>query len=133
MRGTIVCLTIVLAALLACKSKSTGTVTVDGAPFTIKTCRSGEANIPKFDGVDFLDESGRRVRFLLQSTGQIRTFFFAPNATQGELVGENCGTLSVTRQNSTINNVTNVKGSVSANCTGAGHVIVATATFEGCH
>jgi hypothetical protein len=99
----------------------------------MKTCRSGQANIPAFEGVDFLDASGRRVRFLLQSTGQIRTFLFAPNAKQGDFIGEGCGTLSLARQNSTVNNVTNVKGSVSANCTGAGHTILATATFEGCH
>jgi hypothetical protein len=124
---------LLLAALLACKSKADGNVTVDGAAFEIDSCRSGQANIPKFDGVDLLDESGRRVRFMVNPDGSLRTFLFAAGATQGDLVGEGCGTISVTTQNSEVNGVKNVQGNVSANCTGAGHTIVATANFKNCH
>ncbi len=83
--------------------------------------------------MDFLDKTGRRVRFLLQESGQIRTFMFAAGAKQGDLVGENCGTLTLEEQNSEINSVKNVKGSISANCTGAGFTIVASANFSNCH
>src|SRR5258706_12705178 len=133
MQNNIVLALGVLAALLACKSKSTGKITVDGAAFVIDSCRSGQANIPPFEGVDFLDGSGRRVRFLNQGNGSTRTFLFAPNASQGEMIGEGCGKVSLANQNSEVNGVKNIQGSVSANCTGGGHNIVATATFENCH
>jgi hypothetical protein len=124
---------ILLGALLACKSKHEGTLTVDGAAFEIHECRSGQANVPPFSGVDFLDRSGRRIRFLALETGQVRTFFFAPGASSGELVGEGCGTVGVQQQNSEVNGVKNVKGSVAVNCTGGGHSIVAGLNFENCH
>ncbi len=134
MRGHIlVPAALVFSALLACKSKTGGTITVDGAPFEIDGCRSGQANVPSFDGVDFMDPGGRRVRFFLQPTGQIRTFLFPPGAKQGTFIGEGCGTVSVERKNSRVNNVQNIKGTVSANCTGAGHTIVASVNFDNCH
>lgn len=124
---------LVLGALLACKNSTNGTISVDGAAFPIDSCRSGEANTPRFDGVDFVDPSGRRVRFFLQNTGQIRTFLFPAGTTTGTLIGENCGTLAIERKNSRINNVQNIKGTVSANCTGSGHTIVASVNFDNCH
>ncbi len=134
MRGlTLLSAGLVLAALLACKSKTGGTITVDGAAFEIENCRSGEANVPSFDGVDFLDPSGRRVRFFLKDTGELRTFVFPPGAKKGTFVGENCGTVNVTRKNSRVNNVQNIKGTVSANCTGGGHTVVASVNFDNCH
>jgi hypothetical protein len=124
---------LVLAALLACKSKSKGTLQVDGVQVEIETCRSGQANSPRFNGVDFIDSSGRRIRYLVTPEGALRNFFFEPGVTRGDLVGERCGTMSLTEQSSEVNNVKNIKGSVTANCTGAGHVIVATVNFENCH
>jgi len=124
---------VVFSALLACKSKTSGSVSVDGAAFVIDTCRSGQANVPAFEGVDFLDKSNRRVRFLTDGSGSIRTFLFAPNAANGDFIGESCGSITLTRQNSEVNGVKNIQGSVTANCTGSGHSIVANATFEACH
>ena len=133
MRGKLVLGFIVLAALLACKSKTGGTLTVDGAGFEIDECRSGQANVPAFDGVDFLDSSGRRVRFLLQTSGNVQVFFLPSGATTTDMLGESCGTMSMQQQNSEVNGVKNVKGSVSANCTGGGHTVVAAVNFENCH
>lgn len=127
------CGCVALLALLACKSKTGGTLTVDGAAFAIDTCRSGEANVPSFEGVDLLDSGGRRVRFLAKPDGKVRTFLFQPGAATGNHVGEDCGTISVTRKNSKVNNVSNIQGTVSANCTGGGHTIVAGLTFDNCH
>lgn len=135
MRNSLALASVIFVALLACKStkQTTGTVTIDGKPFAVDQCRSGQANEPSFSGVDFLDASGKRVRFYTEGTGTIRTFIFSPGATQGEMIGEGCGTISVVPQNSEVNGVKNVSGSVTANCTGSGHTIVATATFENCH
>ncbi len=120
-------------ALLACKSKTGGSLTVDGTAFEIDSCRSGEANLPRFDGVDLLNSAGRRVRFLLKEDGKVRTFLFDAGASTGNFIGEDCGTMSVERKNSKVNNVSNIKGSVSANCTGGGHTVVASITFDNCH
>ena len=133
MRGTLVCVALLLGALLACKSKQSGTLTVNGAAFQISECRSGAANSPPFAGVDFLDETGRRVRFLRNEAGMVRIFVFAPGQMTGDLVGEGCGTINVTEQNSEVNGVKNVQGSVSANCTGGGHSVAAGMNFENCH
>jgi hypothetical protein len=133
MRNTLALALVLLGALLACKSKSSGTVTVDGQPFAIEECRSGQANVPPFIGVDFLDKSGKRVRFYSEGAGTLRTFIFPPGASQGEMIGEGCGSVTVNTQNSEVNGVKNVSGSVTANCTGSGHTIVANATFENCH
>jgi hypothetical protein len=133
MRNALALASVMFVALLACKSKQTGTVTIDGKPFEIKECRSGQANVPQFIGVDFLDATGKRVRFYSEGTGSIRTFIFPAGATQGEMIGEGCGSVSVATQNSEVNGVKNVSGSVTANCTGSGHTIVANVTFENCH
>lgn len=124
---------VLLFALLACKNKTDGTISVNGAAFPVDSCRSGQANLPPFTGVDFLDKTGRRARFLLQDNGQIRVFMFPAGAKQGELVGEECGTLAIEQQNSEVNGVKNVKGSVNANCTGAGYTVAAAINFSNCH
>jgi len=133
MRGRIGLGLVVLIALLACKSKTGGTLTVDGAAFEVDQCRSGQANVPHFDGVDFMDSSGRRVRFLLQPTGTVQVFFFPAGTTFTDMLGEGCGSMTMQQQNSEVNGVKNVKGTVTANCTGGGHTVAANLTFENCH
>jgi hypothetical protein len=137
MRGTLLLVALLLGALLACKSKSkskqTGSISLNGAAFEIDQCRSGKANAPPFEGVDFLDAAGRRVRFLRNELGQVRTFVFQPGQLTGELVGEGCGTVSVTEQNSEVNGVKDVQGNVSASCSGGGLTVVASVNFENCH
>ena len=133
MRHTFVIGALVLAALLACKSKSTGTITVNGAPFEVDTCRSGQANMPQFSGVDFLDKGGRRVRFLQLPSGKVQVFYFPAGVSYTDMLGEGCGTMTMQLQNSEVNGVKNVQGSVAANCTGGGNTVVASMTFESCH
>jgi hypothetical protein len=134
MRGSLTLgLSLVFVALLACKSKTNGSITVDGKAFEVSECRSGQANVPKFEGVDFLDKAGRRVRFLVQPTGKVQVYYFMPGVTFTDMLGENCGTATITPQNSEVNGVKNVQGSVSAKCTGGGHTVVAGINFESCH
>ena len=133
MRGKIALGFLVVAALLACKSKQSGTITVDGKPFEVDECKSGQANVPQFSGVDFLDGSRQRVRFLLQPTGHVQVFFFPSGVSYTDMLGEGCGSMSMATQNSEVNGVKNVKGTVTANCTGGGHTVSASMTFENCH
>jgi hypothetical protein len=132
-RATLACAALLFAALLACRAKLAGTLTVDGKPVEIESCRSGDANVPSFEGVDFVIDGGRRVRFVLLENNAIRTFLFESGANNGTLIGEACGTMRAERQSSEVNNVKNLKGNVSANCTGSGHVITASINFENCH
>jgi hypothetical protein len=133
MRGKLTLGLLVIAALLACKSKHSGSITVDGRPFSVQECRSGQANMPQFSGVDFLDGSGQRVRFLLQPTGSVQVYYFPAGVSSTQMLGEGCGTMTLQQQNSEVNGVKNVRGTVSANCTGGGHTVSATMTFENCH
>lgn len=121
------------AGLLACKSELGGSLTVDGAAFDLKSCNSGQRNIPAFDGVDFQDASGKRVRFVAEPNNTFRVFVFAPGAKTGTLLGHNCGTLTMSQQNSEVNGVKNVQGSLTANCTGSGHTVSGSVTFKNCH
>lgn len=120
-------------ALLACRAKLSGSINVDGSDFQASACRSGQANMPKFSGVDFTGSSGRRLRFVALQDGSVRTFLFEPGVKTGTLIGQNCGTISVTEQNSEVNDVKNVQGTVSADCTGSGHHVTASMTFKNCH
>jgi len=133
MRSTLILGALVVSALLACKSKTNGTITVNGAPFDVDTCRSGQANMPQFSGVDFLDGGGRRVRFLQQPTGQVQVYFFPAGASYTDMLGEGCGQMTMELQNSEVNGVKNIKGSVTANCTGGGNTVAASMSFENCH
>jgi len=132
-RSTLPALLLMLAALLACRSKLDGTLSIDGKAVPIESCRSGEANVPGFDGVDFLTTGDRRVRFVILEGSQIRTFLFEPGQASGTLIGEACGSMAAERMNSEVNGVKNLKGTVSANCTGSGHVVTAAVRFENCH
>ena len=64
MRTIVASVCVLGAALLACKSETSGNITVNGAPFEISQCRSGGANTPPFSGVAFLDGGGNQVRFV---------------------------------------------------------------------
>jgi len=122
------------AALLACKSESTGSITVNGTAFAMNECRSGEANgASPFGGVMFFDGSGAQVRFVGKPGGGFRLFHFAPNQSIGTLVGEDCGTFTLVKTNTQINNIHNVERNVNANCTGGGFTVVANVNYAKCH
>ena len=120
-------------ALLACKSKTGGTITFDGNDFEITECRSGMANYPRFQGVDFLDDYGRRIRFLLQPTGFVQVYYFAPGATFTDMLGEGCGKMTLQPMSSEVNGITDIEGTVTANCRGGGHTVQANVSYERCH
>ncbi|MBX3185064.1 MAG: hypothetical protein KF915_20745 [Polyangiaceae bacterium] len=134
MRTIVAAVAVLGVALLACKSETTGTVTVNGAPFEVKQCRSGQANTgATFSGISLFDDKGNQIRFAGKPEGGFRLFHFAPGQPLGTLVGEDCGTLVINQTNTQINGVYNVEGSVSANCTGSGFTIIAALNYAACH
>ena len=121
-----------VAALLTlgCKAKLSGDLTVDGKPFTAESCRSGQAS--GFSGVDLVDADGRKLRLVQIPNGTGAAILFPPGATVGDEVG-GCGPLSVSTQSSTINNIRNVEGSATLECSNPKHSVKGAVTFENCH
>lgn len=120
-----------LAALLLCTAACTAEITaalnVDDGSFVPTSCRAGQLN--GFAGVDLIDAGGRTLRLVQTPTNE-------PNAI---LLGDQtvdfgvCGSLSVERQTSTVNDITNVMGEAKLDCEAEGHKVSGTVTFKNCH
>ncbi|HEY0254903.1 MAG TPA: hypothetical protein VGC41_25430 [Kofleriaceae bacterium] len=117
--------------LAACTSHVSGDLTVDGTPFKVTTCRSGAAY--NFSGLQITNDQGIQLRVMQKVDGTVAVAVFAPNAAKGDTVSDNCGTIKIETQNSKINNVRNVEGSINLACEGAGHKVAGSLTFENCH
>jgi hypothetical protein len=114
----------------ACRNKLTGELVVDGLPLTVQSCRSGEAG--GFFGVDLVETDGRKLRLVALPSGQASALLFEPGATTAVELGP-CGVMSISRQNSTVNDVRNVMGRMTLGCASAGHAVKGALTFENCH
>jgi len=117
-------------AIVACKAKLAGHVTLDGASFEPTACRSGQAL--GFSGVELSDASGRRLRLALNVDGTTTAALFAAGAAKGDNLGA-CGTLVLQPQDSRINNVQNMEGTAKLSCKGAGHDLSGELEFANCH
>lgn len=78
------------------------------------------------------DVLGNRLRLVATPAGTSQVFYFAKGSETGDPVGD-CGPLTVTRQNSTINNITNVEGHAKLKCEGGGHKVEGSVSFSNCH
>lgn len=127
----LVCSVAALSLCLAasCSNKIEGDVTIDGAPFSIEGCESGERN--GFAGVDLDGSDGRRLRVVQTPSGAPTVFLFTGEAVGTEL--GSCGSLTLVYQNSTINNIRNVKGHARLDCASGEHQVKGSVTFENCH
>jgi len=119
---------ILLLCTSACTNEISATLKVDGVDFVPTSCRSGQVN--NFMGVDLVSDSGDMLRLVQPPNNQPLAILFQ-NGNASE-VGS-CGTMTIGRQNSTINNVVNVEGEASLTCEAAGHKIAGTVTFKNCH
>ncbi|HYG82222.1 MAG TPA: hypothetical protein VD861_17610 [Pyrinomonadaceae bacterium] len=117
-------------ALVSCTSKVTGTLEVDGSPFEVKECRSGQAF--GFSGIELTDAAGRRLRLLANADGTCSAALFRGDSPTGDRVGE-CGTLTMQAQSSRINSITNVMGKAQLACEAGGHKVSGSIEFENCH
>jgi hypothetical protein len=121
-----------LAALLlaACSNKIDAKLDLDGQPFQAASCRSGQAS--GFAGVDLVASDGRKLRLVADPSGKAAVFVFAAGGAVGADLGL-CGLFSLERQSSTINQITNVKGSATLDCATDGHKLTGSVKFENCH
>ena len=117
-------------ALVGCTSKVTGTLEVDGSPFAVAECRSGQAF--GFSGIELKDAGGRRLRLLANGDGTCTAALFKGDSSTGDRVGQ-CGTLDMQAQSSRINSITNLMGKAQLACEGAGHKVSGNIEFENCH
>lgn len=123
-------LVIICLALLGCSNKLEGDIEVDGEEFELDSCRSGQ--VYGFVGVELEAEDGRRLRIVNTPTGEPVAVVLPSGSSSGVEVGT-CGSFRIERQNSTVNNVTNVEGSADLECEGNGHSVKGTVEFENCH
>ena len=123
----LVCLTLAAAS---CHSKVTGSLQVDGSPFTVNLCRSGQAF--GFSGIELSDANGRRLRLLANADGTCTAALFKGDEPQGEPLGQ-CGTLTMKAQSSRINNIRNLGGTAQLACETATHNVAGKVEFENCH
>ena len=117
-----------LACLGGCKSEITSDLTVDGESFQPTSCRSGQHN--NFAGVDLIDNGGRILR--LANSPSMKPTAILIAGSQVVEVGP-CGSMSVQRQNSSVNDITNVEGNASLECESEGHSVEGTVAFRNCH
>ncbi len=117
-------------SLQGCKAKLVGSLTVNGAPFIPTSCRSGE--VTGFTGVDLIDASGNKVRLVATPTGQPAVYYIPAGSMVGMPIGM-CGSFTVNRTNTRINNVYNVEGQVALACMSQGSQITGSVQFGNCH
>jgi len=113
-----------------CSAKLSGSITLDGKAFSPESCRSGQAS--GFNGVDLVGGDGTKLRLVSLPNGQSSALLFPAGAATAIELGS-CGTFSVERQNSQINEIHNVKGSATLSCSVDGHSAAGSASFENCH
>lgn len=121
---------IVATLALGCSNKLAGELDVDGSRFELESCRSGQ--VYGFAGVELRAKDGRKLRLVQTPTGEAGVVLFGDGKTTGEEVAL-CGPFTVKQQNSTINDIKNVEGEASLDCTGGGHTIKGSVAFANCH
>lgn len=132
MKGWLI-MSVALAACLAfpgCKNKLSGTLTLNDKPFALESCRSGQ--VYGFHGVELKGSNGDRLRLVQAPGGDGLVYYFKAGQPTGHPLGK-CGPLSVTRQNSTINKVSNVEGSATLKCNAGGIKVSGNVSFKNCH
>lgn len=112
-----------------CSNKLGGDLKVNGKPFAAESCRNGAAF--SFSGIEASGKAGR-LRVLQLPTGEAQVVLFAPGQQVGADLGK-CGTIQISDQNSTINNIKNVEGKATLKCAADGVSVEGTLTFENCH
>lgn len=121
---------LVLLAVSACTNELGGDLSVNGAPFEAASCRSGA--VRGYRGVEVTGKSGARLAIAATQTGAARVAHFAVGAERGVEIGD-CGTFHIEDQNSTVNDVKNVEGKATLDCTSGELVIKGSLTFSNCH
>lgn len=128
-RGWIGALLLLLGAA-ACSNELGGDLTVNGTPFEAASCRNGV--VYGYRGVEVTGKSGARIAIAATQARAARVVYLAREGERGLEVGD-CGTFQIEDQNSTINDVKNVEGKATLDCTSGDLVIKGSVSFSNCH
>jgi hypothetical protein len=121
---------VTVAAITACTAHFTGALEIDGQPFEILTCHSGQAL--GFSGVELVDARDRRVRVAQDIDGTPAVVYFASGQERGEPLGP-CATIRTQRGTGVIDGVRNVDGTASLSCKTPERRVTGDVRFENCH
>lgn len=119
--------------LVACSNELGGDLTINGVAFAPSSCRNGVVH--GFRGVAVRGAAGE-LRIAPSMTGEAQVALFPAGAraeAQAAVDLGKCGLFSISDQSSTINDVRNVEGKASLDCTAAGFTLRGTLTFSNCH
>jgi hypothetical protein len=114
-----------------CSNKLSGSVEVNGEKLSISSCRNGA--VYGFRGVELSASNGTRLRVGALPTGAAGVIVMAKGASVGTELDVPCGSLVISDQNSTVNDVKNVEGKAVLECEAAGFKVKGSVTFENCH
>lgn len=126
--STLALLLVSTIGTIGCQAELTGDLKIDGQTFAPDSCRSGQVN--GFAGVDLTDGDGPTLRIVQSPTNEPQVIVL-----DGQLAADfgQCGTMSIERQNSTVNDITNVMGNATLKCEAAGRSVEGTISFKNCH
>ena len=130
-RLSLVIVAVLVAPSVACSNKLSGSVEVNGETLKIESCRNGAVH--GYRGVELTASNGMRLRVGALPTGAAGVIVMPPGATVGTELGVGCGSLTISDQNSTVNNVKNVEGKAVLDCEAAGFKVKGQVTFANCH
>jgi hypothetical protein len=115
---------------LGCSNKLSGDLAVDGNKVGLSSCRNG--TVYNFRGVELTLSDGTKLRVAVTPTNEAEVYLIPAGGGKGSELGR-CGTIQIEDQNSTINDVRNVEGKVTLDCTGDGATLKGSVSFENCH
>jgi len=121
----------VLVVCGACSNKLGGSIEINGEKVTFGACRSGA--VYGFRGVELTGSNGMRLRLGVLPTGAAGVIVMPKGADVGKELDVPCGSLVLSDQHSTINDVKNVEGKAVLDCEADGFKVKGEITFENCH
>jgi hypothetical protein len=114
-----------------CSNKLSGSVEVNGEKLSFSSCRNGAVH--GYRGVELTASNGTRLRIGVLPTGAAGVIIMPKGQTVGTELGTACGSLNISDQNSTVNDVKNVEGKAVLDCEGNGFKVKGEVSFENCH
>ena len=127
MKRVTTCVALVFAS---CAAHVSSTIQVDGALFSVSTCRSGQAN--GFSGVELADQRGQRLRLAQNLNGTLDAVYFPSGSPTGKNLGA-CFTMNTQTGVGVVNGVRNVEGSAVLSCSTERHQVSGSVQFKNCH
>src|SRR5512134_2642276 len=96
-------LVVVATLVVGCSNKLSGSVDINGEKLELDSCRNGV--VYGYRGVELTGKNGVRLRVATLVTGEAAVIVMPAGASVGKQLPGACGSLELSDQNSTINDV----------------------------